>query len=98
MRTCVRYVLVCVCAGVCVCVCVRVRLRACAFKGLKTPFLLVSFLPKSLLASKLFVPLRGGLGGFPNLSPFMQKLIVMRALRGPCNLIKLLRHTKRGSK
>jgi len=92
MCTCtVYYVLVCVC------VCVRAYLCVCGYvcvhahvTGLKTSFLLVSFLPKRGPASKLFVPLRGGLRGFPGLSPFMLKinlLTPMQASRGPCTSV-----------
>ena len=81
VRVCALYVLVCVrvrvCVRVCIRVCEQVCVLACACEGieeLKTPFLLVSFLPKRGPASKLFVPLRGGLGGFPGLSPFLLKI------------------------
>jgi hypothetical protein len=69
---CVRYELVCVfvCARVCVCVCGYVCVHA-HVKGLKISSLLVFSLPKRVPASKLFVPLRGGLTSFPGLSPFM---------------------------
>ena len=73
VRICVRALCTCVCVCVYVCACGYVCVHA-NVKGLKTPFLLVSFLPKRGPASKLFVPLRGGLGGFPRLSPFMLEI------------------------
>jgi hypothetical protein len=68
VRVCVRYVLVRVCLCVCMCVCAYVY--ACGYvcvhahvKGLKTPFLLVSFLPPQDRASLQAVcPLEGRLG------------------------------------
>jgi len=69
---CVR-VFLCVYVYVCMCVRVRVRVRACACEWIEdAPPLGVLFPQKR--ASKLFVPLRGGLGGFPGLSPFMLKI------------------------
>jgi len=66
-------VFVCVRARMCMCVRVRVRVRACACEWIEdAPPLGVLFPQKR--ASKLFVPLRGGLGGFPGLSPFMLKI------------------------
>ena len=88
----VVYVLACVVhAYVCLRTCVRAYLCVLAqVEGLKTPFLLVSFLPKR--GPKLFVPLGAlsdGLGGFPGLSPLLKinQLTPMRASRGPCDLV-----------
>ena len=78
VRACVGYVLVRVC------VCVRVRVRACAYEGLKTPFLLMSFFPREGL--RAVCPLEGGLGGLSGLSPFALK-ITMQALRGSFDLV-----------
>jgi hypothetical protein len=104
MCACVRVcaclrVCVYVCACMCVCVCARkcVRAGTCVCMRMWTDWRRPSFwclsssrfLPKRRPASKLFVPFRGGLRGFPGLSPFMltnKQITPMRALRGPCNL------------
>ena len=77
MRTyvCACVVYLCVCVYVCACeyLCAHAHV-----KGLKTPFLLVSFLLKRGPASSCLSSLealRGGLGGFPGLSSFMRKLM-----------------------
>jgi hypothetical protein len=67
------YVSTCVQVGTCVCA--RVRLHACALEGIEDALPLGVLRPQER-APKLFVPLgdlRGGLGSFPGLSPFMLK-------------------------
>jgi hypothetical protein len=106
IRACVRAL--CTCVYVCACVCVRtyvyvrVRVRACTCEGVEDALPLSVLPPKSLLANlpsclSPWGALKGGLGGFPGLSPFMlknSKLTPKRALRGPCNsIIKCARNT-----
>jgi len=90
------YVCACVLVWLCVCVRVCVCLWVCVcahMKGLKTPFILVSFLSKRASLSSCLSSLgalRGGLGGFPGLCPFMltfNRFISMWVSRGPCSLI-----------
>ena len=57
----------------CACVCVRVCVRACAREGIDDA-LPLGVLSHQKRASKLFVPLRSGLGGSSGLSPFMPKI------------------------
>jgi hypothetical protein len=77
IRACVRAL--CTCVYVCACVCVRtyvyvrVRVRACTCEGIEDA-LPLGVLSTQERASKLFVPLESGLGGFPGLSLFLLKL------------------------
>jgi hypothetical protein len=87
-------VCLCACTYVCVCVCMRVRVRACACEGIADALPLgVLFLQeRASLPTCLSTlgALRGDLGGFPGLSPFMlivNLLTPIQALRGPCNLV-----------
>jgi len=79
LLVCVRATCVCVhvCTGMCVCACVRVR--ACACEGIEDA-LPLGVLPPQKRASlpSCLSPLgalRGGLGGFSGLSPFMLEII-----------------------
>ena len=74
-----------------VCVCVRVRLRACACEGIE-PLGVLSPQERVSLPTCLSTlgGLRGDLGGFPGLSPFLlivNLLTPIQALRGPCILV-----------
>jgi hypothetical protein len=63
-----------VCVYICpihVCVWVQVRLHACACEGIEDALPLGVFSPQERASLPTLGALRGGLGGFPGLSPFM---------------------------
>ena len=87
------YAYVCVCARAGTCVCGRVPVRACDCEGTEDalPLGVFPLQERASLPSCLspWGALRGGLGGFPGLSPFKLKFNIQRASRGPCHLVNL---------
>ena len=76
VRMCVYvWVYVCVHERVCIRMCVWVRVRACAYEGIEDALPLGVLSPKEMASLPSCLSpreaLKGGLGGFPGLSPFI---------------------------